>query len=75
MALPCASAERSHLLPELFDDFSVCRRLSPRESAIISEANETVFVLDLLETDGTVGSESCDKVHTVVSDFRPPSVT
>ena len=43
-ALPCASAKRSRLLLEVFDDgSSVSRRLSLRERAIIREVNETVF--------------------------------
>ena len=38
VALPCVSAKRSRLLPEVFDDCSsVSRRLSPRERAIIRE--------------------------------------
>ena len=53
MALPCASAKRSRLFPEVFDDCSsVGRRLSPRERAIIREVNETVFALNFLETGG-----------------------
>ena len=44
----CASAKRSRLLPEVFDDRSyVGRRLSPRERAIIRELNETAFPGDL----------------------------
>ena len=62
-ALPCASAKRSRLLPEVFDDCSsVTRRVSPRERAIIMELNETVFAPNFLETGGTVGSESFVKV-------------
>ena len=93
VALPCASAKRSSLLPEVFfDDCSYvgCTR-SPRERAIIRELNETVFALNFLETCGIDCSESCEKVeysilstdlaspalrrlHSVISDFRPPSV-
>ena len=40
---------------------SVIRKLPPRETAIIREANETDFVLNLLETGGTAGSESREK--------------
>ena len=55
VALPCASAKRSRLFPEVFDDCSsVRRRLSPRERAIIRDLNETVFSLSFLETGGTV---------------------
>ena len=62
-ALPCASAKRSRLLPEVFDDCSsVTRRVSPRERAIIMELNETVFAQNFLETGGTVGPESFVKV-------------
>ena len=89
----CASAKRSRLLPEVFDDCSYGgRRLSPRDRAIIREVNETVFAVNFLETGNTVDSESCEKVgysmlfndrtspslhrlHSVISDFRPPSGT
>ena len=93
VALPCASAKRSRLFPEVFDDCSsVGLRLSPRDRAIIREVNETVFALNMLET-GCIGlSESCEEVeysmfstdlaslafhrlHSVISDFRPPRVT
>ena len=94
-ALPCASAKRCRLLPEVFDGCSyVGRRLSPREKAIIKELlNETAFAFNFLVTGGVVGrSESSEKVehsilptgltspalhrlHSVTSDFRPPSVT
>ena len=53
VALPCASAKRSRLFPEKFDD---C------EMAIIRAVNETVFAQNFLETGGTVDSESCEKV-------------
>ena len=36
--------------------------LSPRERATIREVNETAFALNFLETGGTVGSESREKV-------------
>ena len=65
VALPCASAERSRVLPEVFDDSSsVCRRLSPRESATIGEVKKTVLALNFLETGGIIGSESCEKWST-----------
>ena len=68
MALPCASAKRYRLLPEVFDDCSsVRRRLSPRGRAIIKGVNETVFAVNFLEMG--------DAVDSVISDFRPPSVT
>ena len=75
VALPCASAKRSRLLPEVFDDCSsVCRRLSLRERAIIRDLSEIVFALDLLETGSIVGSESCEKV--VLSTFvHRPGIT
>ena len=93
VALPCASAKRSRLIPEVFDDCShVGRRLSPRDRAIIRELNETVFALSFVETGGIGRSESCEKVrylilsndltspalhrlHSVIFEFRPPSVT
>ena len=67
VALPCASAKRCRVLPEVFDDCSsVSRRLSHRERAITREVNETAFALNFLETGGIVGSESCKKVeHTI----------
>ena len=41
VALPIASAKRSRLLPEVFDDCSeVGRRLSPRDRAIMREVSE-----------------------------------
>ena len=44
VALPCASAKRSRLFREVFDDCSyVGRRLSPRDRAIIQEMNESAF--------------------------------
>ena len=46
VALPCASAKRSRLLPEVFDDCSyVGCRLSLRDWAI-RELNETVIALN-----------------------------
>ena len=59
VALPCASAKRLRVLPEVFDDCSsASRRLSLLRTAIIREVNETVFALNFLETGGIVGSES-----------------
>ena len=47
VALPCATARRSRLLPEVFDDCSSVRRwLSTRERAIVGEVNETAFALN-----------------------------
>ena len=44
VTLPCASAKRSRLLPEVFDGRSpAVRMLLPLERAIIREVNETVF--------------------------------
>ena len=44
VALPCASAKRARLLPEVFDDWSyVGRRLSLRDTAIIGQLSETAF--------------------------------
>ena len=65
MALPCASAKRSRLLLEVFDDCSsVCRRLSLRERrAFFRDVNKTVFARNLLETGGVVVSESCEDVE------------
>ena len=74
VALPCASAKRSRLLPEVFDDYaSVSRGLSSRETATTREVNETVSALNFLETGRTVGSELPDcpqnwyHLHFVVS--------
>ena len=65
VALPCASAKRARLLPEVFDDCSsVSRTLSPRERAIIKEVNETAFALNFLETGGIGHFESSDKLGT-----------
>ena len=65
VALPCASAKHSCLLPEVFDVCSsVSRWLSRRERAIIKEVNETAFTLNFLEMVFTVGSESCEKWRT-----------
>ena len=62
VALPCASAKRSRLLPELFDDCScVGRRLSPRVRVIIREVNESVLSLNFLETVGIGLPESCEE--------------
>ena len=68
MALPCASAKPSRLLPEVFDDCSLFgRMLSPRDWAIIRELNESVFAFEFLET-GCIGhSESTEKVGPGVS--------
>ena len=57
VALPCASAKRSRVLPEVFDDPSVSRSFSSRERAIIMEVDETVFALNFLETGVAFGSE------------------
>ena len=47
VALPCASAIRSRLLAEVFDDYSQDdRKLSHRERTISREVNETVFALN-----------------------------
>ena len=64
VALPCASAKRSCLLPEVFDDYSYAGcKLSPRDRAIIRELSDTVFCFkNFLETGGTGRSESCEKV-------------
>ena len=63
MALPCASAKRCHLFPEVFDD---CSRagcsLSPRGRAIIRELNETASATHVLEPGGTGCSESFEKL-------------
>ena len=53
VALPCASAKRSRLLPEVFDERSLAFR------AIIREVNETFFAH---LTGGVVGSESRERV-------------
>ena len=54
VGLPCASAKRSRLLLEMFDDCSlVCRKLSLRQWAIIREMNESVFALNFSDTGGT----------------------
>ena len=64
MALPCASAKRPRLLPEVIDDcWYVGRRLSARDVAVIREFNETVFALIFLETGGVGRSESSEKVR------------
>ena len=71
MTLPCASAERSRLLPEVFDDCSYDgHRLSPRDKAIIRKMNESVFVSKLFETGGIGLSESREKV---VIPYCPPT--
>ena len=61
VALPCASANCSVLLPEVFDDCSyVGCKLSPRDRLIIRELSETAFALNnFLETCGVGRSESC----------------
>ena len=62
---------------EVFDDCSsVSRRLSPRVRAIIREVNETVLVLNFLETVGIVGSESCGRVgYSILStDLASPAL-
>ena len=42
---PCASAKRSRLLPEVVDDCSLSgRMLSPRDTVVIREMNESVFL-------------------------------
>ena len=77
VALPCASAKHSRLLPEVFDDCSsVCRRLSLRERAIIRDLSEIVFALDLLETGSIVGSVSCEKVvfSILFTDLASPAL-
>ena len=62
VALPCACAKRSRLLPEVFDDCShVGCKLSPLDRAIISKVNETVFAVSFLETGGIGCSGSCEK--------------
>ena len=88
VALPCAPAKSSRLLPEAIDECSaVSRRLSPGEKAI-REMNGLV----LCSGSGIVGIESCEKwgttcsilstdpasparrrLHTVISVFRPPN--
>ena len=51
VVLACASATRSRLLPEVVDDCScVGRKLSLRVRAIIRELNDTICVLNFLET-------------------------
>ena len=51
MAQPCASAKRSRLLPDIFDDCSyVGRGLSLRDNAIFRNMNKSVFALNFLET-------------------------
>ena len=58
MALPCASARRSRLLPAVFDDCScVGRMLTSRVRAIIRKLNETAFALSFMETGGVGRSE------------------
>ena len=57
-----ASAERSRLLSDVFDDCScVGCRLSPRDRSIIREMNETAFAEHFLETGGIGCSESWEK--------------
>ena len=93
LALPCPSAKRSRLLPEVFDDCSyVGRRLYLRERAVIREVNETVFAnisrrrevlvvvshvkkveYSILSTD--LASSALRRLHSVISDVRPPSGT
>ena len=66
MALPCAYAKRSRLLPKVVDDCSSVRRRIPlRERAIIREMNESVVALHFLETGGIGLSESCEKWCTL----------
>ena len=49
LALPCASARRSRLLPEVLDDCScIGRKLSTRDRAVIRELIKTVFALNFL---------------------------
>ena len=49
LEVPCASAKRSRLLLEVFDDCSTVSRRPPRAKGIIREVNETVFVLNFLK--------------------------
>ena len=50
VGLPCASARRSRLFPEVVDDCSsVCRGLPPRERAIGRKVNATALGLNVLE--------------------------
>ena len=44
VALPCASAKRSRLLLEVFDDCLCGPMLSPRDGAIITETIDVVLV-------------------------------
>ena len=61
--LPCASAKRSRLLPEVFDDCSsVSRRRSLRDGAIIREVSETAIALNFLDCPLT-----WHRLHFVVS--------
>ena len=56
VTLPCSSAIRFRLLPEVCDVRSLTiRALSPHEGAIIREVNETV--IHFMETGSVVGSE------------------
>ena len=53
VALPCASATRSRLLPEVFDHCSCAGcRVSLRDRAVIREMNECAVALNFLETEG-----------------------
>ena len=63
MTLPGASAKRSRLFLDVFDDCSRAGfKLSLRERAIIREMNETIFAVNFLETGGVGCSESCEEV-------------
>ena len=88
VALPCASAKRSCLSPEVFDDFSlVGRMLSPCDRAIIREMNESVLAVFVLlsrakrwSTPSTLSTYLASPallhhLHSVISDFRPPFIT
>ena len=77
MALPCASAKRSRVLPEVFDDCSrVGPRLSLRDRAFITEVNETVFCSKFLGDGQFCFSEACQKVgySTLSTDLAPPAL-
>ena len=68
MALPCASARRSLLLLEVFDNCSCVQ-------GNYQGAERDRFCLGFLGDWGVGHSESREKVGSVISDFRPPSVT
>ena len=71
MTLPWASAKRSRLLPEVFEERSLCFT-HETGGTVGSEFHErvdySIFSVDL-------APRALRRLHFVISDFRPPSVS